>query len=76
MITELALLRVLPGADGCVRHRLAPTLDSANLYLLEVLWRDLASHSEGFEPSDAHARFMAPLAPMLAGPPLVIHVPA
>ncbi|RXD04820.1 antibiotic biosynthesis monooxygenase [Sphingomonas sp. UV9] len=94
MITELALLRLLPGsapaferafasvapllaeADGCLRHRLVPTLDRPDVYLLEVVWRDLAAHTQGFEPSDAHARFMAPLEPMLSDDPIVVHVPA
>lgn len=94
MITELALLRLVPGsgpmferafatvasllteADGYLRHRLVPTLDDANDYLLEVVWRDLAAHREGFEPSEAHARFMAPLVPMISGEPIVVHVPS
>ena len=93
MITEFALLRLLPGsapaferafasvapllagADGCLAHHLAPTLDSPDLYLLKVVWRDLAAHKQGFEPSDAHARFMATLEPMLSGEPVVVHVP-
>lgn len=94
MVTELALLRLMPscssafeaafagvapllaGADGCLRYRLVPTLDRPDVYLLEVAWRDIAAHRQGFEPSDAHARFMAPLAPMLLGEPTVIHMPA
>ena len=93
MITELALLRLLPGSapaferafasvapllagtDGCLRHRLLRTLDSPDLYLLEVVWRDLEAHTQGFEPSYVHARFMAPLVPMLSGEPIVAHVP-
>lgn len=76
---ETAFARVanlLTGADGYVRHRLVPTIDDADLYLLQVEWRHLAAHISGFEPSDAHARFMAPLEPMLAGEPIVVHVPA
>lgn len=93
MITELALLRLLPGtaaaferafagvaplltkADGYLRHRLVPTFDSPDVYLLEVAWRDVTAHTHGFEPSEAHARFMAPLEPMLSGEPVVVHVP-
>ncbi|HEV2553352.1 MAG TPA: antibiotic biosynthesis monooxygenase [Bosea sp. (in: a-proteobacteria)] len=66
---------LLMDADGYVRHRLVPTLDDADLYLLQVEWRDLAAHTVGFEPSDAHARFIAALEPMLAGAPIVVHVP-
>lgn len=66
---------LLMGADGYLRHRLAPTLDDADLYLLQVEWRDLAAHIVGFEPSDAHVRFMAALEPMLVGAPIVVHVP-
>jgi heme-degrading monooxygenase HmoA len=94
MITELALLRLLPGsapafecafasvapllagADGCLRYRLVPTLDDPDVYLLEVVWRDLAAHTQGFEPSDAHARFMAPLEPIFLSEPIVVHLPA
>jgi heme-degrading monooxygenase HmoA len=94
MITELELLRLLPGsapafehafagvepllagADGCLRYRLVPTLDDPDVYLIEVIWRDLAAHRQGFEPSDAHARFMAPLEPMLLSEPIVVHLPA
>jgi heme-degrading monooxygenase HmoA len=75
---EAAFARVvslLIGADGYLRHRLVPTLDDADLYLLQVEWRDLASHTVGFEPSDAHARFITPLEPMLSGAPIVVHVP-
>jgi len=93
MITELALLRLKPGAgpafeaafagvaslligaDGYLRHRLVPTLDDTDVYLLEVHWRDLAAHTEGFEPSNAHAHFMAPLERILAGEPTIAHVP-
>src|SRR3546814_16734033 len=92
MITELALLRLLPGsapafesafagvaplltgADGCLRYRLVPTLDSPDVFLLEVVWRDLAAHTQGFEPSDAHARLLSPLAPILFSAPLFLHV--
>lgn len=76
---EAAFARVvtlLTAADGYVRHRLVSTLDEADLYLLQVEWRDLAAHTEGFEPSEAHACFMAPLEPMLAATPIVVHVPA
>ena len=66
---------LLTGADGYLRHRLVPTLDDANLYLLQVEWRDLAAHTAGLEPGDAHARFIAPLEPMLAGAPIGVHVP-
>ena len=94
MITELALLRLKPGAgpafeaafagvafflvgaDGYLRHSLVPTLDDSDVYLLEVHWRDLAAHTQGFEASGAHARFMAPLEPLLAGEPIIAHIPA
>ncbi|AMJ60009.1 antibiotic biosynthesis monooxygenase family protein [Bosea sp. PAMC 26642] len=75
---EAAFARVaslLMGADGYVRHRLVPSLDDAELYLLQVEWRDLAAHTLAFEPSDAHARFIAALEPMFAGEPVVVHVP-
>jgi heme-degrading monooxygenase HmoA len=75
---EAAFARVaslLTGADGYLRHRLVPTLDDADLFLLQVEWRDLAAHTVGFEQSDAHARFIAPLEPMLASAPIVVHVP-
>jgi heme-degrading monooxygenase HmoA len=75
---EAAFARVaslLTGADGYLRHRLVPTLDDADIYLLQVEWRDLAAHTGGFEPSDAHARFIAALEPMFAGEPIVVHVP-
>lgn len=67
---------LLRQADGHLQHRLARTLDHDDLYLLEVDWRDLVAHVERFEPSDAHARFMAALAPSLAGDPTVVHVPS
>lgn len=63
-------------ADGYRRHRLVAVLDRPDVYLLEVEWRDLAAHVEGFEPSAAHARFMATLEPLLEDEPYVIHVPA
>ncbi len=65
---------LLRQADGHLQHRLVRTLDHDDVYLLEVDWRDLAAHVEGFEPSDAHARFMAALTPFLAGDPTVVHV--
>ncbi|WP_144404385.1 antibiotic biosynthesis monooxygenase [Belnapia sp. F-4-1] len=92
MITELALLRLLPGsgsaftaasasasplltsADGYIRHRLVSALESTDLYLLAVGWRDVAAHTGGFENSEAHARFMAPLKTRLSGDPIVLHV--
>jgi len=76
---EAAFARVaslVMGADGYLEHRLVPTLDDADLYLLQVEWRDLAAHTLGFELSDAHARFIAPLEPMLSAAPIVVHVPA
>lgn len=67
---------LLIAADGYLRHRLTPTLDDADLYVLQVEWRDLAAHVEGFEPSRAHGRFMAALEPLLAAEPTVFHIPA
>ncbi|ATD67357.1 hypothetical protein CNR27_07855 [Luteimonas chenhongjianii] len=67
---------LLRSAEGHLQHRLVRTLDQDDLYLLEVDWRDLAAHVEGFEPSDAHAGFMAALTPFLAGEPTVVHVPS
>ncbi len=61
-------------ADGYLGHRLVPTLDDQSLYLLEVTWRDLAAHVEGFEPSNDHARFMEALEPYLHGDVVVAHV--
>jgi hypothetical protein len=52
-----------------------PTLDDQSLYLLEVAWRDLAAHVEGFEPSNDHARFVAALVPFLLRDVVVAHVP-
>lgn len=75
---EAAFASVLPqlsGADGYLRHRFQPTLDDEDLYLLQVEWRDLAAHIEGFEPSEAHEHFMAALEPMLLAEPIVVHVP-
>lgn len=66
---------LLAAADGHIRHRLVRSLDQADTYLLEVWWRDLAAHVERFEPSEAHAHFMAALEPFLATEPTVIHFP-
>lgn len=66
---------LLTGADGFLRYRLLPTLDNPDDYLLEVVWRDLAAHTQGFVPSDAHARFIAPLEPMFLAEPIIIHLP-
>ena len=66
----------LTHADGYRRHHLAPALHEDGLYLLEVQWRDLAAHVQGAGPNPAHASFMRELAPHLAGPPGVLHVPA
>jgi heme-degrading monooxygenase HmoA len=66
---------LLAAADGHLHHRLVRSVDQANVYLLEVEWRDLAAHVDVFEPSDAHARFMAALSPFFASDPSVIHVP-
>lgn len=66
---------LLAGADGHLRHRLVQAVDEPDAYLLEVAWRDLKAHVAGFEPSEAHTRFMAALAPLLREEPLVIHVP-
>ncbi|MAS41839.1 MAG: antibiotic biosynthesis monooxygenase [Rhodobacteraceae bacterium] len=66
---------LLTEADGHLRHRLVQSLDDRDVFLLEVGWRDLEAHVTGFEPSEAHARFMAALEPLLIGPPVVIHVP-
>ena len=66
---------ILAGADGHLRHRLVQAVDQPDTYLLEVAWRDLEAHVDGFEPSEAHTRFMAALEPLLRDDPLVIHVP-
>lgn len=69
------VLSLLAEADGYLQHRLTPTLDEAELYLLQVEWRDLAAHTQGFEPSQAHAQFISALAPFLVEEPAVLHVP-
>ena len=66
---------LLAAADGHFRHRLVQTRDEPDTFLLEVAWRDLEAHVDGFEPSEAHARFMAALEPLLREQPVVIHVP-
>lgn len=70
------VVSLLAQADGYLQHRLTPTLDEAELYLLQVDWRDLAAHTHGFEPSQAHGRFISALAPFLVEEPVVLHVPA
>lgn len=70
-----AVRPLLAGADGHLRHRLVQAVDQRDTYLLEVAWRDLEAHVDGFEPSEAHAQFMAALEPLLGEEPLVIHVP-
>ena len=70
-----AVRPLLAGADGYLRHRLVQTLEDRDTFLLEVAWRDLEAHVSGFEPSEAHARFMAALEPLLREEPVVIHVP-
>jgi heme-degrading monooxygenase HmoA len=75
---EAAFARVaglLAAADGHHAHRLVPSVDQAGIYVLEVQWRDLAAHVDTFEPSAAHARFIAALEPYFADAPRVIHVP-
>ena len=74
---EAAFASVMPllvAADGYISHRLVAAMDHADLFLLEVAWRDLAAHTEQFEASSAHAEFMAALEPFLAGEPIVLHV--
>ena len=66
---------LLREADGHHGHVLSRGLDDDTLYLLEVTWRDLAAHVDGFEPSPAHARFMDALTPYLVDVG-VVHVPA
>lgn len=70
-----AVRPLLAAADGHLRHRLVQTIDDRDTFLLEVAWRDLEAHVNGFEPSEAHARFMAALEPLLREQPVVIHVP-
>jgi heme-degrading monooxygenase HmoA len=66
---------LLTGADGHLRHRLVPMLDDPNSFLLQVEWRDLAAHIEGFEPSEAHEQFITALVPFLVEEPTVVHIP-
>jgi heme-degrading monooxygenase HmoA len=65
---------LLVSADGHISHRLVAAVDHADLFLLEVEWRDLAAHTEHFEPSSAHAEFIAALEPFFVGEPIVLHV--
>lgn len=44
---------LLAAADGHLRHRLVPTMDERDTFLLEVAWRDPEAHVTGFEPSEA-----------------------
>ena len=73
--TFASVAGLVSSAEGHIRHRLVPAVDRDDAYLLEVDWTDLAAHVERFEPSDAHARFMASIEPFLAAEPLIIHVP-
>jgi heme-degrading monooxygenase HmoA len=56
---------LLADAKGHVWHRLVASVDRTDHYLLEVEWRDLAAHTEYFEPSSAHTQFMGALEPFL-----------
>lgn len=67
---------LVANAEGQIRHRLVLSADQTDVYLLEVDWTDLAAHVERFEPSAAHARFIAALEPFLTAEPQVIHVPS
>jgi heme-degrading monooxygenase HmoA len=67
---------LLAGAEGHVWHRFVASVDRTDHYLLEVVWRDLAAHTEYFEPSSAHTQFMETLEPFLVDDPIVVHVPA
>jgi len=74
--TFASVASLVANTEGHIRHRLVPSIERADVYLLEVDWTDLAAHVERFEPSAAHARFMASLLPFLAAEPFVIHVPS
>ncbi|MCX7320914.1 MAG: hypothetical protein NT113_15980 [Hyphomicrobiales bacterium] len=76
---EAAVASVLPlliSADGYTSHRFVAAIDRSDLYLLQVGWRDLAAHTDHFEPSRAHAEFLAALDPFLVNEPIVLHVQA
>lgn len=66
---------LLADAEGHVWHRLVAAADRNDHYLLEVEWRDLAAHTECFEPSSAHTQFIRALEPFLVDEPTVVHVP-
>lgn len=70
-----AVRPLLAAADGHLRHRLVQTMDERDTFLLEEAWRDLEADVNGFEQSEAHARFIAALEPLLREEPIVIHVP-
>jgi heme-degrading monooxygenase HmoA len=67
--------QLLADAEGLVWHRLVASVDRGEHYLLEVEWRDLAAHTEYFEPSSAYAKFVGALEPFLVDEPIVVHVP-
>jgi heme-degrading monooxygenase HmoA len=56
MRQAIPLIAASPGFHGI---EVRPAVETTNLYLLLVTWRDVASHRDGFRKSDRYQRWRA-----------------
>ena len=65
---------VMCATPGYLHHRIRRQSEQANVYVLEVGWRDLAGHLIDFKRSPAFKAFVTGFAGTLAGPTEVFHL--
>jgi heme-degrading monooxygenase HmoA len=64
---------VIAKADGFVGWRVHKGIENPQRYLLQIRWRSLEDHMEGFRKSPEFARWRDIVGPFFARPPQVEH---
>jgi heme-degrading monooxygenase HmoA len=65
---------LLSRAKGYKGHRLMQGVETPSHFNLIVRWRTLEDHTQGFEPSSDHEKFMIGMQEYFAAEPVVYHV--
>jgi heme-degrading monooxygenase HmoA len=70
---QTALGSVISKVEGVQRFNVHRGIESAERYVLQIVWDTLEAHTVGFRQSPAFADWRAIIGPFFAGPPTVEH---
>ena len=70
---QRGVTQIIAHAEGFLGWRVHKGIDNPQRYLLQIHWRSVEDHMEGFRKSTDYARWREVVAPFFARPPQVEH---